>query len=181
MPVEHVNITDPEIHEPKGVATASAADIYVADGAGSGTWRTIPHSALYYDDIGAGTTITTPTTYTLIGPATTGDADPHEFTHNSLGRLTYTGSETEDVDLIASLSLKHTTGSGQDCYFQLFKNGAAVAGAQHVVTADSATYIHISLYGHVSMTTNDYFEVFCKTSSGSIVIHSLSLACNGHL
>ena len=30
--VEHVDITDPEIHEPKGVSTASADQVYEADG-----------------------------------------------------------------------------------------------------------------------------------------------------
>ena len=37
--VEHVTITDPNIHEPKGVASASANQVYVADGAGSGSWE----------------------------------------------------------------------------------------------------------------------------------------------
>lgn len=38
MAVEHVNITDPDIHEPKGVAAASIGKVYVSDGAGSGDW-----------------------------------------------------------------------------------------------------------------------------------------------
>jgi hypothetical protein len=37
--VEHVSITDPFIHEPKGASTASAEQVYVADGLGSGAWR----------------------------------------------------------------------------------------------------------------------------------------------
>lgn len=35
---EHSAITDPNIHEPKGVAVASAGSNYIADGAGSGSW-----------------------------------------------------------------------------------------------------------------------------------------------
>lgn len=38
---EHVSIADPNIHEPKGVAAATAGQAYVADGAGSGTWTTL--------------------------------------------------------------------------------------------------------------------------------------------
>lgn len=34
----HANLTDPELHEPKGIAAASDGDVYVANGAGSGTW-----------------------------------------------------------------------------------------------------------------------------------------------
>lgn len=37
--VEHVDIADPNIHEPKGVASAVAQAVYVADGAGSGDWK----------------------------------------------------------------------------------------------------------------------------------------------
>jgi len=36
--VSHASITDPNIHEPKGVATAAVDKAYVADGAGSGAW-----------------------------------------------------------------------------------------------------------------------------------------------
>lgn len=38
MSIEHVDITDPAIHEPKGASTAASGAIYVADGAGSGLW-----------------------------------------------------------------------------------------------------------------------------------------------
>lgn len=37
--MEHVDITDPEIHEPKGVSAATSGEMYVADGAGSGSWQ----------------------------------------------------------------------------------------------------------------------------------------------
>lgn len=36
--VEHVTITDPEIHEPKGASSANSGEVYVANGAGSGSW-----------------------------------------------------------------------------------------------------------------------------------------------
>ena len=39
MTIEHVLIEDPDIHEPKGVATAPLGSFYVADGTGSGDWR----------------------------------------------------------------------------------------------------------------------------------------------
>lgn len=38
MSVQHSAITDPNIHEPKGVASASSGAIYVANGSGSGVW-----------------------------------------------------------------------------------------------------------------------------------------------
>lgn len=39
MATTHSTITDPNIHEPKGVASADANTVYRADGAGSGSWE----------------------------------------------------------------------------------------------------------------------------------------------
>lgn len=41
MAVEHAALTDPELHEPIGIAAAGADEVYVADGAASGAWTTI--------------------------------------------------------------------------------------------------------------------------------------------
>lgn len=38
MPIEHAVIPDADLHEPKGVAGASANTVYIANGAGSGAW-----------------------------------------------------------------------------------------------------------------------------------------------
>ncbi len=41
MAIQHVDITDPQIHEPKGASAAGANTVYVADGSGSGAWLPI--------------------------------------------------------------------------------------------------------------------------------------------
>lgn len=38
--VAHANLTGVNLHEPKGVASASSGQVYVANGSGSGTWTT---------------------------------------------------------------------------------------------------------------------------------------------
>lgn len=38
---EHVNVTDPNNHEPKGASIAVADTVYISDGAGSGSWSNI--------------------------------------------------------------------------------------------------------------------------------------------
>ena len=35
----HADLTGTELHEPKGVSNANVAEVYVADGAGSGSWQ----------------------------------------------------------------------------------------------------------------------------------------------
>jgi len=41
MAIEHKDITEANLHEPKGVSTASADQVYVANGAGTGNWDSI--------------------------------------------------------------------------------------------------------------------------------------------
>ena len=63
--VNHSSLTDPLIHEPKGVASASVGKVYVANGSGSGTWtskETLVGETLtgYIDNISASSTVYVP-------------------------------------------------------------------------------------------------------------------------
>ena len=49
MTVDHDALTDPELHEPKGTATAAANAVFIADGAGSGAFNS--HSSFDDPDI----------------------------------------------------------------------------------------------------------------------------------
>ena len=84
--LEHKNIADPNIHEPKGVATAAAGALYEADGLGSGAW-TLPSFPLTgttsqgiydYNDLA---TATTPIPLTLA-------ATQYELTNDGAGPST---------------------------------------------------------------------------------------------
>lgn len=44
--VQHASIVDPNIHEPKNISIAAADTAYLANGAGSGSWRKIDSLAL---------------------------------------------------------------------------------------------------------------------------------------
>lgn len=46
MTTEHSTLTGSSLHEPKGVASASANKVYVSNGSGSGSWSTVPLAAL---------------------------------------------------------------------------------------------------------------------------------------
>ena len=43
--VAHSSLTGADLHEPKGVAGATSDTVYVANGAGSGTWSKLPLDA----------------------------------------------------------------------------------------------------------------------------------------
>jgi hypothetical protein len=44
--VEHSVLTGSDLHEPKGVAAAAANRVYISNGAGSGSWTTVPAAAI---------------------------------------------------------------------------------------------------------------------------------------
>ncbi len=165
------NFTSQSIGEPKGISGADANEVYIADGAGSGAWVAgAAYGGIRYDEIGTGTTITTPTSYTLINTAGTSEG-LKEFTANSLGRLTYTGTPARHIHMVWDTTFKHSAGGGVDVFFQVYKNGAAT-GAIKPQEATNSGYSAISLHYNGPIVTNDYFEIFVKTGSGSVVIHS---------
>lgn len=51
--IQHVSITDPQIHEPKGASTASSGTVYIANGTGSGAWQVVPVASLNWAAIQA--------------------------------------------------------------------------------------------------------------------------------
>lgn len=46
MAIEHKDIEDPQLHEPKEIAAANNGEVYVADGALSGNWERLPSSSI---------------------------------------------------------------------------------------------------------------------------------------
>ena len=86
--IAHKNLTDPQLHEPKGVATADEDTVYVADGNGSGVWQALPFTALNYTPIAtAGVTgyqaigTITDVNYTVLTPVINGTvSDANSFT-----------------------------------------------------------------------------------------------------
>ena len=182
MSIEHKNSSDGTTdspydggrHEPKGISRAGSNEMYLADGAGSGTWQhSSPHGGWRYNDIGVGTTFSSPTTYTLMNTVGT-STHLHDFTHNSLGRLTYIGTPERHIHMVCDLSFKHSTGSGQDVFFAIYKNGAIVTppDAEMVQSADSANYDHIALHFDDVISTNEYIEIYLKSASGNVIVHS---------
>lgn len=80
--IEHKDVTDPQIHEPKGAASAPSGRVYTSDGSGSGVWSTPRTSSevgfvSYQDTATAITPIDIP-----------GDGSYVPLTNNGNGQLT---------------------------------------------------------------------------------------------
>lgn len=70
--VNHKNLTGANLHEPKGADTASDGDVYVSDGAGSGSWHYLPTGWGYYKDNATAQTFnTTPALLSIDGAGST--------------------------------------------------------------------------------------------------------------
>jgi hypothetical protein len=139
--VQHSSLTDPNLHEPKGISTASSGDIYIADGVGSGNWRPVHRTgwAKFSNTTYTGTTtLAISTTYTLI-PFTTA-VDETQTPINNAGTaspstLLDVALEKFQFDQVGSLYLI-------DISFEVYSPSGTpkVAGLRFNTSTDGSTY-----------------------------------------
>ena len=144
--VNHSALSDPYLHEPKGASTATAGDVYVADGAGSGSWEDHRRSVvnLHIHDISVAENMYVPIPFggtvsrvsSVIAGALTG-ADVVLTIKNSsaatMGTITITqaGSAAGDVDF-TNPSTNNTTTDND--YILVQGNGGASSHVDCVVS-----------------------------------------------
>jgi hypothetical protein len=204
MAIEHKDITDPNIHEPKGVITAAAEKVYVSNGAGSGTWAKYKAAQLDSESATAGSPLvadgaggvsfsssrakgrfyssTTPTvnnsSYAKAAPTTVAGGSGVSFTEGTNARLTYTGSVTKlfNVTGFAIAFLQATAGSPGTLNFQIYKNGVAVSNSLTSVSSSGPDEKLAAPFNvDVSLATNDYIEVYVNAGGSSFTLSKLTL------
>lgn len=114
--VEHKNIVDPNVHEPKGISTAPNGYAYLANGSGSGVWGPV----------------VTPST--LAATCATGTFEATKFLDNVASGI-FIAFPTFNQDYIAG-NLYATNSGG---YFSVTKNGLYSISYRLTVTIDVAT------------------------------------------
>lgn len=205
--VQHSAITDPNIHEPKGVAAATVNKVYVSNGTGSGTWQKIsppqlaglttngqagdtltvngsgnfvftgtPHGQVHFFNLATPYTLTYPSSFTKLAPTTTAGGIPSNFTESNTARLTYTGADTVPVFIAYSVSLDQTSGADRDLVTAIFKNGS-VSNGYAVDTTSTGQKHTLSGVHTLTMTTNDYVELYIQNTgaSGNIRLYSMQI------
>ena len=151
--VNHSSLTDPYLHEPKGVAAASVGNVYVANGSGSGTWtakESLVELSLegYIENISTATTVYVPIPFAgtvmkvvTVLEAAIGSSDATITVKNaaaaSMGTITVTqsGSAAGDVD---TLSPSSNNAVAADSFITIATDGASVnsASLRFVVIVD---------------------------------------------
>jgi len=107
--IEHLVITDPNIHEPKGASTAASNQVYVTDGSGSGAWVGVddltifPVANTFWDDLRFPATSINPT-----GGASDADVDTND------GTFLFAATGTEVIAVVAQMP--HAWKSGTSIY-----------------------------------------------------------------
>ena len=157
--VEHSSLTGSALHEPKGVSTAGSGTIYLADGAGSGSWE----SSHAFASLGSSTTSSAVVSGSLspIGftPVSTELSDFTYLTSPNF-RIRYDGSAglTTQISLITTVTT--STGGGGSHSVELFlcKNGTKIQGAKVKTIVDSEDR-NVSLQALTTLATNDYIEI----------------------
>lgn len=168
--VQHSALTDPQLHEPKGVASASANQVYLADGAGSGIW-TDTHILKGY----SGFASYQDTTYTSVSPLAVSAGVRTKLTCDGLGSL----SDETQLPLDATSSLwssstnKITPIALDDAYDVRveFKASPVGTGAYVTVELDIGGSIGIIASKTVSLIKGAVahevmipFPIFCKNT-----------------
>lgn len=139
--VQHSSLTDPNLHEPKGIAAASANQLYLSNGSGSGTWTNanrFPGTGWgkYTNTTYVGTTTLAVSTTEVLLPFTTDD------TVTQLP-ITYTGTTSSLMNL-SSETLQFVASGDLHAVTTTFKI-YSVSG--------SPAYMNLILYGSSDGTT----------------------------
>lgn len=122
---QHSALTGADLHEPKGAASATRGQVYVANGAGSGAWKDIGALTTRLDDVSAPSSVYLVIPYdcaitkisTCLQTAITGaNSTLTVYNHagSSMGTITvaYSGSAAGDVDTLSPVS-NNTFTAGQ--------------------------------------------------------------------
>ena len=176
--VNHSSLTDPYLHEPKGVASANANEVYVANGSGSGVWKPHHHfvgAYLAFDATTPAYTHAATTSPTVIDPTlATSVADGFTVTNTPNARLVYSNTVDINAQITITLSSKQASGSDKDVEWLIYKNGVAIPGAHTIRTISTGDWGSISVTGFVALTPTDYIEVYSKKSVAGNVLYASS-------
>ena len=143
--VNHSSLTDPYLHEPKGVAAAASGEVYVADGSGSGAWtakETLIELSLegYLENVSAVETVYVPipfagtvvkilTVLEAVISSSNSTVTVKNAAGSSMGTLTITasGSAAGDVDTLVPVSNNTVTA---DSFITVESDGASTNTAK---------------------------------------------------
>lgn len=176
MTIEHVILTDPYLHEPKGVALANDGEVYVADGVGSGAWKkyvqdtahgsmTITNNTTAKELTAAvDATFNTDTDYTVL--SSTGAPWVGENLHNITffeNRLTVDKTGVYKLDFW--ITVNSWAAANTSVAFKYRKNGSDFSPRKIAVKTNAASdRREAAASGLVELAAGDYIQIYVAAS-----------------
>lgn len=175
--IQHSVLTDPNIHEPKGISTALDGEVYRANGAGSGVW-TFPSGhafgELYIDD-GV-------TTQTLPAASATAKLNPTgEWTTNGSANVLLSAANgtitvEDNGDYLITFWITFTTAAaaagGKYLFYYAVNNVIFPRKTLIAKYSNGVDTLHCTATGFAALTANDVLSIFvggdATTSSTAI-------------
>ena len=177
MTIQHSLITDPNIHEPKGIASASIGQVYVADGAGSGDWEnkaTDSHAELFIDTGVTAFTLAAASAYTKLNPATEWTSGVNSIASNDAanGEITLTDAGTYYVSFWIYFSTA-ALAAGTAYNFKYALDGTTSPRTLSVAkTTNGSDKLAVSATGLVTVTAGQKLSMYAGgdgTSSNTAI------------
>ena len=176
MTVQHNAITDPDIHEPKGIAAATAGKVYVSDGASSGDWKYAPgkaHGEIYITSGATAHALAAASAFTKVNPSSEWTASGNEDhltvdVANGEIDLLYSGHYFVSFWMTFSTA---SIASGSKYYFKFALDGTVNPRSVYVTKpTNGVDIIEISATAIVNATANQVLSIYAGgdgTSSGT--------------
>lgn len=165
MTIQHNIITDPDIHEPKGVAAATSGRVYISNGSGSGAWTYPPgkaHADMYIAAGATAHTLAGASAYTLLNPSgewTQGDVSVLTTTPAS-GIITLNQAGTYYVDFWINFTTA-AIASGSVYNFKYALDGSVGSRLTTVSKpTNGADKLTLASSGLVNATANQTLSMF---------------------
>ena len=163
--IQHAVLTDPQLHEPKGVSTAADGKVYRANGAGTGVW-TFPSGHAFgelYIDEGI-------TTQTLPAASGTAKLNPTgEWTTNGSANVTLSAANgtitiQQTGEYLVTLWITFLTASaasGGKYYFYYAVNGTTYPRKTLIAKySNGVDTLHCSATGFAALAANDVLTIY---------------------
>lgn len=112
---------------------------------------------------------------------TTIQGDVHNFTQTANNKMTCTSVVSKTYVIDASCAIIQPNGNNQTMYLAIFKNGVLIPSSEKSFSNSTTNQIlDINTGCIISLTLNDYIEVFVKNTTGlnAILVKSETLKIN---
>lgn len=166
MAVEHSALTGASLHEPKGVASATSGDVYVADGAGSGNWT---NKSAY------GSLVSIDTDSVSISTIGTTAKKLEAFSSNGDSSGTTPDYTSDDITIdtdgyyIISFSITLATVAAGDAglyTFHLRKNAGEQGAACQVELSGSSDTTTVGFTTSAALVDTDVLTIYVESDNG---------------